>query len=52
MSTLVINIQLTDGSKVVSLMRLPCFTPRKIPGTQFLLEAELTQVHSAAGRIR
>jgi hypothetical protein len=26
---------LTDGSEVVSLMRRPPFTPRKIPGTHF-----------------
>jgi hypothetical protein len=27
--------QLTDGGKVVSLMRRPPFTTRKIPGTHF-----------------
>jgi hypothetical protein len=29
------DIQLIDGSKVVSPMRRPLFTPRKIPGTHF-----------------
>jgi hypothetical protein len=29
------NIQHTDGGKVVSPMRRPLFTPRKIPGTYF-----------------
>jgi hypothetical protein len=29
------DISLTDGSKVVSPMRRPLFTPRKIPGTHF-----------------
>jgi hypothetical protein len=29
------DIQLTDASKVVSPMRRPLFTPRKIPGTHF-----------------
>jgi hypothetical protein len=33
---------LTDGGEVVSLKRRPPFTPRKIPGTSFLLEAEST----------
>jgi hypothetical protein len=27
--------RLTDGGKVVSLLRQPPFTPRKIPGTHF-----------------
>jgi hypothetical protein len=27
--------RLTDGGEVVSLMRRPPFTPRKIPGTHF-----------------
>jgi hypothetical protein len=27
------DIRLTDGGKVVSLMRRPLFTPRMIPGT-------------------
>jgi hypothetical protein len=29
------DIQLTDNDKVVSLMRRPPFTPRKIPSTHF-----------------
>jgi hypothetical protein len=40
--------RLIDGGKVVSLTP---FTPKNIPGT-FLLEAESTPGHSAAGRIR
>jgi hypothetical protein len=36
------DIRLTDGGKVVSLTRRPLFTPRKIPGYSFLLEAEQT----------
>jgi hypothetical protein len=34
--------RLTDGGLFVSLTRLPPFTPRKIPATHFLLEAEST----------
>jgi hypothetical protein len=29
------DIRLTDGGKVVSPMRRPLFTPRKIPGSHF-----------------
>jgi hypothetical protein len=43
--------QLIDGGEVVSPTRRPTFTPRKIPGT-LLLEAESTQGHSAAERVR
>jgi hypothetical protein len=32
--------RLTDADEVVSLTRRPPFTPRKIPGTHFVLEAE------------
>jgi hypothetical protein len=35
-----LDIQLTDGGEVVSLVCQPSVTPRKIPGT-FLTEAEL-----------
>jgi hypothetical protein len=31
-----LDSQLTDGGEVVSLMRWPPFTPRKISGTHFL----------------
>jgi hypothetical protein len=34
--------KLTDGGEVVRLTRRPPFTPRKIPGTPYLLEAEST----------
>jgi hypothetical protein len=30
-----LDSQLTDGSRVVSLLHQPFFTPRKIPGTHF-----------------
>jgi hypothetical protein len=33
--TFSLDIRLTDGGKVVSLTRLPPFTPKKIPGTHF-----------------
>jgi hypothetical protein len=36
------DIRLTDDGKVVSPTRRPLFTPRKIPGTLFCLEAEST----------
>jgi hypothetical protein len=42
--------RLTDGGKVVSPMRLPPFTPQVDSWYSFLLEAESTQSHSAAGR--
>jgi hypothetical protein len=44
--------RLTDGDKVVSLTRRPPFTPKEDSWYSFLLVAESTQVHSAAGRIR
>jgi hypothetical protein len=31
----ILDIWLTDGGEVVSLMRQPSFTPRKLPGTHF-----------------
>jgi hypothetical protein len=34
------DIRLTDGGKVVSPTSPSLFTPRKIPGTHFWLEAE------------
>jgi hypothetical protein len=46
------DIRLTDGSKVVSLMRRPLFTPRKITGTHFCQKKSRHQGHSAAGMIR
>jgi hypothetical protein len=36
------DIRLIGGGKVVSPTRRPLFTPRKIPGNSFLLEAEST----------
>jgi hypothetical protein len=30
-----VDNRLTDGGEIVSLKRLPLFTPRKIPGTHF-----------------
>jgi hypothetical protein len=44
--------RLTDGGEVVSLTRVPPFTPRKIPGTHFCYRLRRPQGHSAAGRIR
>jgi hypothetical protein len=44
--------QLTDGSKVVSVMHRLLFTPRKIANTQFCYRLSGPQVHSATGRIR
>jgi hypothetical protein len=43
---------LTDDSEVVSLIRRPSFTRRKIPGTHFCLRLSQLLGHSAAGRIR
>jgi hypothetical protein len=37
-----LDSRLTDGGEVVSLTRRPPFTPRKVPGTHFCLEAEST----------
>jgi hypothetical protein len=31
----ILDIRLTDGGKVVSPMRRPLFTPRKVPSTHF-----------------
>jgi hypothetical protein len=44
--------RLTDGCKVVSLMRRPPFIPTKIPGTHFCYRLIRPQGHSAAGKIR
>jgi hypothetical protein len=44
--------QLTDGSKVVSLMCWLPFTPRKNPGTPFCLRLSWPQGHSMGERIR
>jgi hypothetical protein len=30
-----VDSEITDGGEVVSLLRRPLFTPRKIPGTHF-----------------
>jgi hypothetical protein len=38
-----LDIQLTDGGEVVSLMHQPPFTPQEDSWYSFLLEAELTQ---------
>jgi hypothetical protein len=46
------NNQLTDGGEVVSLRRRPPITPQEDSWYSFLLEAESTPGHSAAGRIR
>jgi hypothetical protein len=46
------DIRLIDGGKVVSPMRRPLFTPRKISGTHFCYRLSRPQGHSAAGRIR
>jgi hypothetical protein len=43
--------RLADGGEVVSLTRRPPFTPQEYSWYLFLLEAESTQGHSAAGRI-
>jgi hypothetical protein len=45
-------IRLTDGGEVASLMRRLPFTPQEDSCYSFLLEAESTQIYSAAGRIR
>jgi hypothetical protein len=44
--------RLTDGGEVVSLMRWPPFTPKKIPGTHFCYRLSRPRGHSAVGRIR
>jgi hypothetical protein len=41
------GIQLTDGGRVVSPMRRPHFTPRKIPRTRFSQRLSRPQGHSA-----
>jgi hypothetical protein len=46
------DMRLTDGGKVVSPMRRPLFTPRKIPDTLICYRLSRLQGHSAAGRIR
>jgi hypothetical protein len=47
-----LDSRLTDDGKVVSLRRRPPFTPQEDSWYSFLLEAESTPGHSAAGRIR
>jgi hypothetical protein len=44
--------QQTDGSEVVSLIHMPCFTSMKIPATHFCSRLGQPQSHSVAGRIR
>jgi hypothetical protein len=51
-SHIFLDNRLTDGGEVVSLTRRPPFTPQEDSWYSFLLEAESTQGHSAAGRIR
>jgi hypothetical protein len=41
-----------DGFEVVSVMRRPLFTPRKIPDTYFCWRLSRPQAQIAAGRIR
>jgi hypothetical protein len=48
----VLDNRLTDGCEVVSLMRRPPFTPRKIPGIHFCLRLSRPQGYIAAGRIK
>jgi hypothetical protein len=52
MNTTVLDNPLTDGGEVVSLMRWPPFTPRKIHGTHFCYRLSRSQGHNAAGRNR
>jgi hypothetical protein len=47
-----LDSQLTDGGEVVSLVRQPSFTPKKIPVTHLCYESESIPGHRAAGRIR
>jgi hypothetical protein len=47
-----LDIRLTDGGEVVSLMHQPSSTLRKIPGTHFCYRLRWPQGHSVAGRIR
>jgi hypothetical protein len=47
-----LDSRVTDGGKVVRLTHRPLFTPQEDPWYSFLLEAESTPGHSAAGRIR
>jgi hypothetical protein len=47
-----LDSQLTDGGEVVSLMRLPLFTPKEIPGIHFCQRLSQPLDHSVAGRIR
>jgi hypothetical protein len=47
-----IDSRLTDGGKIVSLMHWLPFTTQEDSRYSFLLEAESTPGHSAAGRIR
>jgi hypothetical protein len=43
---------LRDGGEVVSLMRRPPITPRKIPGTDFFKRPIRSQDHFATGKIK
>jgi hypothetical protein len=52
LNTTVLDNRLTDGGEVVSLTRLPPFTPRKIPDTHFYYRLSQPQGQSAAGRIK
>jgi hypothetical protein len=51
-SHIFLDNRLTDGGEVVSLTRRPPFTPQEDSWFSFLLEAESTLGHSAAGSIR
>jgi hypothetical protein len=48
----VLDNRLTDGGEVISLKRLPSFTPRNIPGTHFCKKLSRPHNHIAAGRIK
>jgi hypothetical protein len=50
--TFSLDNRITDGGEVVSLMRQPLFTPKKIPGTHLYYRLSQPQGHSVAGRIR
>jgi hypothetical protein len=50
--TFSLDNRLTDGGEIVSLTSRPSFTPQEDSWHPFILEAESTHGHSAAGRIR